>query len=57
MKKDPYNFKVFENYKCDGQYRMEFSTETVSILEEPKESKINNQNENKQEFNINGKLI
>ena len=57
MKKDPYNFSVFDNYKCDGQYKLDFTDETVNIVEEPKNKKENNETENKPKFNMNGKLI
>lgn len=33
-KKDNYNFDVFKNYKCDGQYIMVFNDANVNIVEE-----------------------
>ena len=33
-KKDNYNFDVFKNYECDGQYIMIFNDANVNIVEE-----------------------
>lgn len=38
-KKDNYNFDVFKNYKCDGQYKMMFNDNKVDIVEEQDDNK------------------
>ena len=32
-----YNFDVFKDYKCDGQYKMELDGDNIKIVEEQKE--------------------
>lgn len=34
QEQNKFNFKIFENYKCDGQYAFDFSNNHVSIVEE-----------------------
>lgn len=57
MKKDSYNFSVFDNYKCDGQYRLEFTEETVNIVEEPQSKDKIIRNKNVPNFDISQKLV
>lgn len=57
MKKDSYNFSVFDNYKCDGQYRLEFTEETVNIVEEPQIKDKIIRNKNVPDFDISQKLV
>lgn len=34
QEQNKFNFKIFENYKCDGQYAFDFSNNHVNIVEE-----------------------
>ena len=54
MKNEQYNFKVFDNYECDGQYTFDFTGEAVNIIEEQKTEKMSINDKTIQE-NINNK--
>lgn len=45
QKEKEYNFSVFDNYKCDGQYTMQFNNDTVEIKEEERDYKDININD------------
>lgn len=43
MKKNDYDFSIFNNYKCDGQLVMTFSDDKINITEEKDTNKTENE--------------
>jgi len=42
--KEKYNFKVFENYKCDGQLKLVQNGDVIEIVEDTEQDKDNLKN-------------
>lgn len=39
---DNYNFDIFKDYKCKGQYKMKFNNTNIEIVEEKVDKQVKN---------------